>query len=135
MQQDRPDAPTFFSNYLISNPEEFASNILKAFEQGSEALTKLADRPDTKAGPYSPASELSAATDNLMQLLRLWLSDPVRLAEAQSHFVSQFAALWNNVLQSMMGMPVAPLIVVTQSVFQFLQTGLLARLPLGRRST
>ena len=44
MQQDKADAPSVFSNYLISNPEEFAANILKAFEKGSEALTKLADR-------------------------------------------------------------------------------------------
>ena len=110
MQQEKPGAPPHFSNYLISNPEEFAANILKAFEQGSEALTKLAERPDSKAGPYSPASELSTATETLTALAKLWLSDPARLTEAQSHFVSQFAALWNNVLSRMMGMPVAPLI-------------------------
>ena len=110
MQTDKPEALSFFSNYLISNPEEFASNILQAFERGSEALAKLADRPDSKAGPYSPASEMSTATENLTALAKLWLSDPARLAEAQTHFVNQFAALWNNVLQRMMGMPVAPLI-------------------------
>jgi polyhydroxyalkanoate synthase subunit PhaC len=110
MQQDKPDAPPPFSNYLISNPEEFAANILKAFERGSAALAKLSERPDAKAGPYSPASEFSAATENLTALGRQWLSDPVRLSEAQSHFVGQFAALWNNVLTRMMGMPVQPLI-------------------------
>lgn len=110
MQQDQPGATSLFSNYLITNPEEFAANILKAFEKGSDALTKLADRPDAKGGPYSTASELSAASDTLMTLVRLWLSDPVRLSEAQAHFLTQFAALWNNVLMRMVGMPVAPLI-------------------------
>ncbi|MGB4867093.1 MAG: class I poly(R)-hydroxyalkanoic acid synthase [Hyphomicrobium sp.] len=110
MQQDKPDAPSLFTNYLISNPEAFAANILKAFEKGSEMLSKLAERPDAKGGPYSTASELSAASENLTTLVRLWLSDPVRVSEAQSYFVSQFAALWNNVLMRMMGMPIAPLI-------------------------
>ena len=110
MQQDKPDAPSFFTNYLISNPEEFAANLLKAFEQGSQALSKLADRPDSKSGPYSPASEFSAASETLTALAKQWLSDPDRLAAAQAHFVGQFAALWNNVLMRMVGMPVAPLI-------------------------
>ncbi|MEQ1653727.1 MAG: class I poly(R)-hydroxyalkanoic acid synthase [Hyphomicrobium sp.] len=110
MQQDKPDAPSLFSNYLISNPEEFAANILKAFEKGSDALAKMADRPDSKGGPYSTSSELSQATETLTTIARLWLADPVRLSEAQSHFVTQFAALWNNVLMRMVGMPVAPLI-------------------------
>jgi polyhydroxyalkanoate synthase len=110
MKPDTPDTTSLFSNYLISNPEEFASNILSAYEKGSEALAKLADRPDGQGGAYSPSSEMSAATENLMTLVRLWLSDPVRLSEAQTHFVGQFAALWNNVFQRMMGLPVAPLI-------------------------
>jgi polyhydroxyalkanoate synthase subunit PhaC len=110
MQQDKPDAPSIFSNYLISNPEEFAANILKAFEQGSQALSKLADRPDAKAGPYSPASEFSAANETLTALAKQWFSDPERLTQAQTHFAGQFAALWNNVLMRMMGMPIAQLI-------------------------
>lgn len=110
MQQEKPEAASPFSNYLITNPEEFAANILKAFEKGGEALSQLADRPDSKGGPYSMASELSAASDTLSTLLRLWLSDPARLSEAQAHFIAQFAALWNNVLMRMFGMPVEPLI-------------------------
>jgi polyhydroxyalkanoate synthase subunit PhaC len=110
MQQEKPEAPSPFTNYLISNPEEFAANLLKAFEQGSAALSKLAERPDAKSGPYSPASEFSAASETLTSLAKQWISDPDRLAAAQTHFVGQFAALWNNVLMRMMGMPVAPLI-------------------------
>jgi polyhydroxyalkanoate synthase subunit PhaC len=106
MQQDKPEAPSFFSNYLISNPEAFAANILKAFEKASEALSGL----DAQGGPYSTASELSSATESLTGLARTWLEDPVRLSEAQSHFVTQFAALWNNVIMRMVGMPVAAMI-------------------------
>jgi len=110
MPQDSNETPPFLSSYLIPNPEEFASNFLKAFERGSSALAQLAARPDAKSGPYTPASEFSAATETLSSLLQTWLADPVKLSEAQALFFSQFAALWNNVLARMMGMGVPPLI-------------------------
>lgn len=110
MPQDAPDAPSFFSNYVIPNPEEFASNLLKAFERGSAAFAELTDRPDAKGGPYSTASEFSAAADNISELAKRWLGDPMKMSEAQSEFFTQLAALWNNVLARMMGMKVAPLI-------------------------
>jgi polyhydroxyalkanoate synthase len=109
-QDSHHDVPSFLSRYLIANPEEFASNILQAFERGSAALAHLAERPDTKIGPYTPASEFSAATETLSSLLRTWLADPIKLSEAQAEFFTQFAALWNNVIARMIGMPIAPLI-------------------------
>ena len=110
MQQEAPDAFKFVSNYLIPNPDEFASNLLKAYEQGTSALSRLTERPNTTSGPYSPASELSAAAQTVGELLRVWLQDPVKVAEAQAHFFRNFGELWNNVLQRMFGLPVKPLI-------------------------
>ena len=110
MQQEKPDSPAFFTSYMIRNPDEFAANILKAFEQGSAAFAKLADSADAKPGPYSQASEFSSAAENMTALSKQWLSDPTKLAEAQTYFIAQFAALWNNVLSRMMGMPAEPLI-------------------------
>ena len=110
MPQDSHEVPPLFSAYLISDPETVASNLLKAFERGSAAFAQLAERPDSKIGPYTPASEFSAATETVSALVRRWLSDPVKLSEAQAEFVSQFAALWNNVFLRMMGLPVPPLI-------------------------
>jgi polyhydroxyalkanoate synthase len=110
MPQDAPDARAFFSNYIIPNPEEFASNLLKVYERGSRAFAELAERPDAKAGPYSPASEFSAATETITNLSRMWLSDPVKVSEAQTEFFTKFGALWNNVLSRMMGMQIPPLI-------------------------
>ena len=51
MPQDsfKPEIPPFLSRYLIANPEEFASNLLRAYERGSLALAQLAERPDAKA--------------------------------------------------------------------------------------
>jgi polyhydroxyalkanoate synthase len=110
MPHDSNDTRPPLSTYLIPNPEEFASNFLKVFERGSAALAQLAARPDAKLGPYTPASQFSAATETISTLAQTWFSDPVKLAEAQSEFFTQVAALWNNVLSRMMGMPVPPLI-------------------------
>ena len=110
MPQDSHELPPLFSSYRIPDPETFASNMLQAFERGSAAFAQLADRPDAKIGPYTPASEFSAATETLSSLARKWLSDPVKLSEAQAEFFRQFGALWNNVLARMMGLAVAPLI-------------------------
>ena len=110
MPQDSNETRPLLSSYIIPNPEEFASNFLKAFERGSAALAQLAARPDAKLGPYTPASEFSAATETLSSLLQTWLSDPLKLSEAQGLFFSQFAGLWNNVLTRMMGMGIPPLI-------------------------
>ena len=110
MQQETPDALKFLSNYLIPNPEEFASNLLNAYEVGSTALVRLTERPDANNGPYSPASEMSAATQTLGELARLWLADPARFSQAQAEFFRLFGELWNNVLQRTFGMKVAPLI-------------------------
>ena len=110
MQQEKPILLPFLSSYMIPNPEEFAANLLKVFERGSAAMAEIAGRPGTTGGPYSQSSEFSAASENMVALARKWLSDPVRLSEGQNQLVSQFAALWNNVLARMVGMQVAPLI-------------------------
>ncbi len=101
----------YLSDYAIPNPQEFATNLLKAYEQGSAAFAKLAERPDAKVGgAYSPATEFNAATETVTALTQQWLSDPIKLAEAQTQGFTLFAALWNNVLQRMMGVPAQPLI-------------------------
>ncbi len=110
MQQENPDKRNIFTDYMIPNPEEFAANLLKAYEHGSEALAKMTERPSATSGPYSQASELSVATKTISELVRSWLSDPARLAEAQALFFKQSAELWNNVTLRMFGMRVAPLI-------------------------
>lgn len=110
MPQDVPRTPPPLTAYTIPDPQEFAANVLKAFEMGSQAFAKLAERPDAKGGAYSPASEFSSAAQNLTELSRRWLSDPVKLSEAQMMLFGQFAMLWNNVTARSMGMAVEPLI-------------------------
>jgi polyhydroxyalkanoate synthase len=110
MPQDSHELPPLFSAYRIPDPEAFATNLLKAYERGSVAFAQLAERPDAKMGPYTSASEFSAATETLVALVRKWFADPVKLSEAQAEFFRQSAALWNNVLARMLNKNVPPLI-------------------------
>ncbi len=78
---------------------------------GSAALAQLAERPDSKIGPYTPASEFSAATETLTLLVRT-MACPTRSSfrKPRRSFFRLFGGLWNNVLARMMGTGVQPLI-------------------------
>jgi polyhydroxyalkanoate synthase len=95
-------------SYRIADPEQFARNMLRAFEEGNRAITGLLERPDAKIGPYSAASEFTAATETLTNIARAWMEDPARLANAQAKLLGDYAELWNNALRRLMGEKVDP---------------------------
>jgi polyhydroxyalkanoate synthase len=94
--------------YRIENPEEFAHNIMRFFEEGGRALSELLERPDAKISPFSAASEVNEATKTLTDIARVWLNDPARLAEAQGTLVSSYLELWNNAIRRLLGEKVSP---------------------------
>ena len=103
---EQPHIPT--TPYRIDNPEEFARNMLRLFEQGGRAMGDLLDRPDAKVSPFSAASEATEAIATLTDIARLWLTDPAKLAEAQGSLVSSYIDLWNNALRKLLGEQVQP---------------------------
>lgn len=98
------------SAYKIEDPEEFARNMLQMLGQGSRVLSQYLNRADNKASPYSTASEIAEAGKTLHEILKHWLTDPAKLAEAQTDLLRSYAVIWNNSLRRMMGEDVAPLI-------------------------
>lgn len=96
--------------YKIENPEEFAHNLMRLFEEGGRAMGGLLDRPDAKITPFSAASEASLATKTLSEIARLWLSDPTKLVEAQGVLVRSYIELWNNSVRRMLGEKVDPVV-------------------------
>jgi polyhydroxyalkanoate synthase len=94
--------------YRIDNPEEFARNVLRFFEQGGRAMSELLERPDAKISPYSAASEMTDAVETLGDIARLWLTDPAKLAEAQGTLVTSYIDLWNASIRRLLGEKVAP---------------------------
>jgi polyhydroxyalkanoate synthase len=89
--------------YQISNPEEFARNVLKLLEEGGRAMSGLLERPDAKISAYSAASEASEATKTIGDVISIWLADPAKLAEAQTALMSSYAELWNMSVRKFLG--------------------------------
>ena len=71
------------TSYRIDNPEEFARNMLRLFEEGGRAMSGLLERPDAKMSPFSAASEVTEAAKTVTDIFRIWMTDPAKLAEAQ----------------------------------------------------
>ena len=94
--------------YKIDNPEEFARNMLRLVEEGTRAMTDLMERNDAKQGPFTPAKELSQATEMLTGLAQNWMSDPAKLAEAQAKLLTAYSEVWGNTIKRMMGEDVNP---------------------------
>ena len=107
----RPDAFKFVSNYLIPNPEEFARNLLKAYEDGSEALVRLIERPNaTTRALFARKRDVGGHPDARRTRPPLADGPAPSSPQAQGEFFRLFGELWNNVLQRMIGLQVPPLI-------------------------
>ncbi len=102
--------PTSTTPYRIENPEEFAKNILRVFEEGGRAIGELLERPDAKITPFSAASEANEATKTLSEIARLWMADPAKLVEAQGVLVRSYIDLWNTSIRRLLGESVEPVV-------------------------
>lgn len=108
MNEQSPKPPV--TPYRIENPEEFARNLMRFFEEGGKAMSELLERPDAKISPYSAASEMTEAAGTLADIARLWLTEPAKLAEAQGTLVSSYIDLWNASIRRMLGEQVEPVV-------------------------
>ncbi|MFM9937977.1 MAG: PHA/PHB synthase family protein [Hyphomicrobiaceae bacterium] len=109
MQKPNPPAADFdWSQYKVSNPEEFVRNMLRLMEDGGKAMTALMSRADAKGGSYSTATEMTEASRIMAEVARQWMGNPARTLEAQSDLVRGYMDVWNNSVQRLMGQPVEP---------------------------
>ncbi len=102
--EKHPEAPS----YRINNPEEFARNVLRLFEEGSRAMTSYLERADNQMSPFTAANELTEASKMMGEIAQKWMTEPVKLAEAQGSLLRSYAELWNNTMRRMLGENVAP---------------------------
>jgi polyhydroxyalkanoate synthase len=108
MQKPNPDARSDATAYKLGNPEELALNLLKLFEQGGKVMAQLAERADTRLGPYSGVNEMAEAAKAMGEIARYWFGDPARLAEAQGELVRGYLDLWHSAIRRALGEEVEP---------------------------
>jgi polyhydroxyalkanoate synthase len=94
--------------YKVTDPDAFAHNMLRFFEESAKAWSGLVARADSKTGPFSAATEMAAAAQSLSELARAWMSDPQGLAQAQGSLMRGYTELWNNQMRRLMGEDVQP---------------------------
>lgn len=107
MTEQKQDIDT--TAYQISNPEEFAENIFKFFDEGSKLAAEYWQRADGKASPYSAANEVNEATHTISEISQMWMADPVKFTEAQAELFQNYFELWNRQMRRLAGEDVEPL--------------------------
>ncbi|MEM1371851.1 MAG: class I poly(R)-hydroxyalkanoic acid synthase, partial [Pseudomonadota bacterium] len=89
--------------YQIDNPEQFANNMLRLFEESGKVMSGYLDRADTTMSPYSTATEMTEASKTVADIVGLWMADPPRLMEAQGVLAKSYLEVWNHTVRRMMG--------------------------------
>ncbi|MBX9927259.1 MAG: class I poly(R)-hydroxyalkanoic acid synthase [Hyphomicrobiaceae bacterium] len=96
--------------YWVQDPEAFSRNVLRLFEQSTRAWGDMVERADSKPGPYSPANESANAAEVMMQIAQSWMSEPARVAEAQTKLYMDWANVWNTSIRRSLGETVPPVV-------------------------
>ena len=108
MQKPNPPAEIDWSQYRVTNPEEFVRNMAKLMEEGSRAFSNLVQRADSKNGSYSAASEMTEAGRIMTEVARQWIADPAKAMETQGELVKGYVDVWTSSWQKMLGMHPEP---------------------------
>jgi len=98
------------TQYQVRDPEEFVRNLLTLFEESRKVMDQLVAKSDNQGGAYSAINELNEASQTMTDLWSMWLSNPAKLAQAQTELAYNYMGLWTNYMQQMMGGQVAPVV-------------------------
>lgn len=101
-QQNGGDAPGA-DPYAVRDPEAFARNMARAFEQIGKAASAWVEPRErgeiTDPGPMAYADMVST----LSQVSRYWMTDPARAVEAQTHLFAGYLDIWSRSIRRMAG--------------------------------
>jgi len=110
MQKPFSPPPAEQQVYQIEDPEEFARNMLKLFEESGRAMSEYLERADSSMSPYSTANEMTEATKTVADVVSMWMTDPGKLADAQTQLARNYLEIWNASLRRMVGEDVEPVV-------------------------
>jgi polyhydroxyalkanoate synthase len=94
----------------ISNPEEFARNMLRVVEDSGRIWAGFLEKSNGSSGPMPGMSEMTEATRAMGDVAARWMAEPARLAEAQGTLYRSYVELWNSTLRRMMGQDADPVV-------------------------
>jgi polyhydroxyalkanoate synthase subunit PhaC len=101
-----PQSPLL--QYIVNNPEAFASNVAAMVEQfgrAAAAYVEPREKGEIKAGA---SDEMAEVVKTLAKVGEYWTREPQRYVEAQGRLMTGYMDLWSRSLKRMMGEPAEP---------------------------
>jgi polyhydroxyalkanoate synthase len=89
-------------DFAVRDPEAFARNMLTLLEEGSKVMTGMMQRAAAPS-PAKAVTELTETSKLMTEIGQRWLSDPARMAEAQTTLVKGYLDVWQGAWQRMLG--------------------------------
>jgi polyhydroxyalkanoate synthase len=91
-------------------PEEFMTNLFRAFEASGQIFAKILDDKEKRQGAYTVADNMAEAGKLFAPIAQYWLHDPQGLATAQNKLGQDLVELWGRTYQRFLGQNVAPIV-------------------------
>ena len=98
------------ADYQISDPQEFAQNIMLFMKHGGAALSQLMAKSGKQGGSMSQSNEVGEATELLGQIAKQWLNNPEAFSEVQGDLMRDYSELMTASVKRMRGEDVAPVV-------------------------
>jgi polyhydroxyalkanoate synthase len=96
--------------YRLDDPEEFGRNMLKLMENSGKVMASLFDRTETGVNPLTVLGEVADANKTFSEIAQHWVTDPAKLADAQSRLFNGYVEIWNYTFRRMLGEDVPPVV-------------------------
>jgi len=93
--------------YTVKDPEQLAQNMLKLFDVGGRALTRLMTEKRGEAPAL--AGDMGEAGGMFASVMSRWLSEPEKFAAKQTKLAEDLVELWGRTHKRFLGEKVEPL--------------------------
>ncbi|MGA7323681.1 MAG: class I poly(R)-hydroxyalkanoic acid synthase [Rhodomicrobium sp.] len=94
----------------LQSPEQFATNILRAFELSGQIVAKIVQDADKRDGVFTVAGGLADSGKLFAPIAQYWMTDPQGWTAAQIKLTQDLVDLWGRTYQRFLGQDVPPVI-------------------------
>jgi polyhydroxyalkanoate synthase len=108
--RDKPGSLPTVALPGLQSPEQFATNLLRAFEVSSQIVAKLLENKEKRDGAFTVADGMADAGKLFAPIAEYWMNDPQGLAVAQTRLSQDLIELWGRTYKRFLGEEVVPVV-------------------------
>jgi polyhydroxyalkanoate synthase subunit PhaC len=94
----------------MQTPDQFAANMLRAFEMGGKVLSKMVEDRDKRSGAFTVAGGMTDAGKFFAPIAQYWMANPQEYTEAQTKLSRDMIELWGRTYKRFLGQEAEPVI-------------------------